>query len=445
MPARFDLIVRGGTVVSSSGRSRADVGIVDGKIVAVGELSDIASAETLDAGGLYVLPGAIDTQVHFREPGLTHKEDIEHGSLSAVMGGVTTYFEMPNTDPPTTTQDSLADKLERANQTSWANYAFFIGASSGNVEDLARMEMLPGTPGVKIFAGSSTGTLLVEDEELLRRVLQNGRRPCPVHSEDEARLRERKRLLSDEPNVREHPFVRDAEAARLCTEKMVRLCEETRRPVHILHVSTLDELPVLREAKHRGLPVTCEVTPQHLTFSDRDYESLGTLIQMNPPIRAEEHRLALWDALDKDLFDVFGSDHAPHTLEEKARPYPQSPSGMPGVQTILPVLLDFVAQGRLTLEKVVRMACERPAQLYGLKGKGSIAPGFDADLAIVDPDGAQLVEREWIKSKCGWSPFEGRELKGRPVHTVVHGRVAVRDSRPDHAHVGRMAEFTWKP
>ncbi len=444
MSSVFDLIVRGGTVVSSSGQVRADVGVVGTSIQSVGDLSGESAREQIDADGLHVLPGMIDTQVHFREPGLTHKEDIAHGSLAAVMGGVTTYFEMPNTDPPTTTRDALADKLERANQTSWANYAFFIGASETNVDELASLEMLPGTPGIKIFAGSSTGTLLVEDEQLLRQVFQNGIRPCPIHSEDEARLRERKKLISDEPHVREHPFIRDAEAARLCTERMIRLSRETGRPVHILHVSTLDELPLLREAKLQGLNVTCEVTPQHLTFNSDDYESLGTKLQMNPPVRAEEHRLALWDALDKDLFDVFGSDHAPHTLDEKAQPYPKSPSGMPGVQTILPALLDFHSQSKLTLEKIVRMSSERPAELYGVARKGRVAEGYDADLAIVDLRAAFTVEGRWFKSKCGWSPFEGRALTGRPVHTVVCGRVVVKDGEPNRPYEGRRVEFNWK-
>jgi dihydroorotase len=441
----FDLIVRGGTVVSSQGKVRADVGVTGHRIEAVGDLLAESAVEVVDADGLHVLPGLIDTQVHFREPGLTHKEDIAHGSLAAVMGGVTTYFEMPNTDPPTTTQAALQDKLERAHATSWANYAFFVGASASNVDQLAELEMLPGTPGVKIFAGSSTGPLLVEDEELLCHVLQNGVRPCPVHSEDEARLRERKKLLSDDPHPREHPFLRDAEAARLSTERLIRLSRETGRPVHILHVSTLDELPLLREAKAVGLNVTCEVTPQHLTFTADDYEGLGAKLQMNPPVRAEEHRLALWDALGKDLFDVFGSDHAPHTLEEKGQPYPKSPSGMPGVQTMLPVLLDFCAQGRLTVEKVVRMGAERPAALYGVSKKGHIKPGFDADLAIVDLSRQFLVDGDWLKSKCDWSPFEGRTLTGKPIHTVIGGRLVVKDSQPKRPFEGRMVEFDWKP
>ncbi len=444
MPPPFDLVVRGGTLVSSAGQALGDVGITGGKIEAVGDLSGATSIELLDASGLHVFPGAIDTQVHFREPGLTHKEDIAHGSAAAVMGGVTTYFEMPNTDPPTITASALSEKLSIAQKTSWANYGFFVGASKSNVYELATLENMPGTPGVKIFAGSSTGPLLVDDEDTLRNVLKSVRRPCPVHSEDEARLRERKKLLSSTPNVSEHPFLRDAEAASICTERMIRLCRQTGRPIHILHVSTLDEIPLLQAAKREGHPVTCEVTPQHLTFCAGDYASLGTRIQMNPPIRSREHREALWDAVGDGLFDVFGSDHAPHTLEEKAKPYPQSPSGMPGVQTMLPVLLDFCSQGRLNIRTLVKMACENPAKLYGIKNKGEIVQGYDADLAIFDLEAKLTIDRSWLKSKCGWSPFAGRTLTGRPIHTIVMGSWSVRDSALIGNPAGQEAQYTWK-
>ena len=444
MEPEFDLVVRGGTLVSSVGRAEADVGISDGTVQAVGDLSGSRARETLDVAGLHVLPGVIDTQVHFREPGLEHKEDIASGSAAAVSGGVTTYFDMPNTVPPTTDAEALQDKLTRAYGRSWANYAFFIGGSAENVEELDCLEMLEGTPGVKIFIGSSTGTLLVEDDELLRRVLEHGVRPCPIHAEDEPRLRERKKLLGDEPNVNEHPFVRDAEVARLATERVIKLCDETGRSVHVLHVSTLDELPLLRQAKREGLPITCEVTPQHLTLTSEAYDTLGAKAQMNPPIRGEEHRMALWDAVAEGLFDVIGSDHAPHTLEEKAFPYPESPSGMPGVQTLLPVMLDWCSKGAIPLETVVKMTSEAPAGLYGIDRKGRILPGFDADIAIVDLDATFEVDQAWLKSKCGWSPFEGRTLTGRPTHTLVGGTVCVRDGELIGEPSGKMVRFLWK-
>lgn len=441
----FDLLVTGGTVVSSAGRRQADVGIRNGLIVEVGELAGRPAEEVLDATGLMVLPGAIDTQVHFREPGMEHKETIESGSRAAVAGGVTTFFEMPNTKPTTTTAELLADKVVRGKATSWCDFGFFVGATADNASVLGELERLPGAPGIKTFVGSSTGDLLVDDEGTLREVMRHGVRPMPIHSEDEGRLRSRKGLISAEPHAREHPFLRDAEAARLSTEKVIRLCRETGRRCHILHISTLEELPMIAAAKAEGLPVTCEVTPNHLTFSAEDYEVLGTKLQMNPPVRSAEHRAALWEALTAGLFDVIGSDHAPHTEEEKAKPYPESPSGMPGVQTLLPVMLDFVNQGRISLEEVVRLTAENPAALYGIVGKGRIETGFDADLVLVDLGRSFEVERGWLQSKCGWSPLEGRRLTGFPMHTLVRGKVVVRDGVLVGAPGwGRPVRFDWK-
>ena len=436
------MTLTGATLVTPQGEVQADLTLANGCIVAIGPAP--AGEPTLDCTGLHILPGVIDTQVHFREPGLTHKEDLESGTRAAICGGVTTTFEMPNTVPPTTGPEELADKLLRAAGRAWCDYGFFVGATKTNSESLADLEMAPGTPGIKIFMGSSTGSLLVDDDESLRAVLRSGRRPCPVHAEDERRLRERKALISAHPHPREHPFLRDAEAARLATERMIRLSEETGRPVHILHVSTLEELPLIAEAKRRGVKVTCEVTPQHLTLNSEAYETLGTLVQMNPPIRSEEHRLALWRGIEEGLFDVFGSDHAPHTLEEKARPYPESPSGIPGVQTMLPLLLDWHSKGKLSLAQIARMASERPASLYGVSNKGQIAPGFDADLAIVDLNAKWTIEKPWLQSKCGWSPFEGRQLTGRIVHTVLRGELAVRDGELIGTPRGAPATYDWK-
>lgn len=439
-----DLLIRGGMVVSSQGIHRADVAIVGGKIASVGDLRGASARETIDARNLHVLPGGIDTQVHFREPGMEHKEDLESGTRAALFGGVTTVFEMPNTQPATTSLAALQDKVARAAGRTWCHTSFFVGATTDNAEELAALEFAPGTPGIKVFVGSSTGTLLVERDEDIERVLRHGKRRCPIHAEDEARLRERKSLLGESPHAREHPNVRDAEAARLATSRVLGLSEKAGRPVHILHVSTLDELPLLAEAKERGLGTTCEVTPQHLTFSSEDYERLGTRLQMNPPVRAKEHREALWRALQDGLFDVFGSDHAPHTSEEKALPYPSSPSGMPGVQTILPVLLGFVAQGRLSLQAVVRMLCENPALIYGVRDKGFVASGYDADLVLLDPDQSFVVEQGWLQSKCGWSPYEGSTLRGKPVHVLVGGRWSLREGALQGSPAGRSVEFGWK-
>lgn len=439
--------IRNADVASSGGIARADVLIRDGRIARVGRVleSEAEGVERLDATGLTILPGLIDTQVHFREPGMEHKEDIASGSLAAVCGGVTTFFEMPNTVPTTTTAAALEDKLARAKGRSWAHYAFFVGATTDNATHLAACERLPGTPGIKIFMGSSTGALLVPDDATLEEVLRNGTRPCPIHAEDHDRLEARRALVEPTCGPEQHPHLRDSECARLATARVLALSERTGRPVHVLHVSTREELPLLRDAKARGLAVTCEVTPQHLTLrAPDDYARLGSLAQMNPPVRDESHREALWEAVRTGLFDVFGSDHAPHTLEEKARPYPGSPSGMPGVQTMLPVLLSHVAAGRLGLTDLVRMACENPARLYGIARKGFVAEGYDADLCLVDLGARWTFSRGDVRSKCGWSPFEGMAMTGRPVHTFVGGVWSVRDGEPVGRPAGQMTQFTWK-
>jgi dihydroorotase len=305
--------------------------------------------------------------------------------------------------------------------------------------------MLPGTPGIKIFMGSSTGLLLVAGDDDLRRVLRSGRRRTPIHAEDEPRNRARKTLLSDNPHAREHPYLRDAESARLATERILRLSEETGRPVHILHVSTGDEIPLIRDAKTRGLGTTAEVTPQHLYFRSPDcYDRLGSLAQMNPPLRDWWHRDSLRRALAEGVFDVIGSDHAPHKLEEKAQPYPASPSGMPGVQTLLPVMLTLVKERLLTLAELVRLTSENPARIYGIAGKGKLEPGFDADIVLVDLDRTRTMERSMVQSKCGWSPYEGESLTGWPVHVILRGQVVVRDGGLVGSSAGRSVGFNWK-
>jgi dihydroorotase len=442
----FDTIIRGGRIASSQGIHLGDVAVSGGKIVAIGDLAGSSAAEDIDAKGLVLMPGVIDTQVHFREPGMEHKEDLESGTRAAIVGGVTTIFEMPNTSPPTTSQEALEDKLRRASGRAWCDYGFFVGASPENAVRLAEYELLPGSPGIKIFMGSSTGSLLVESEEGLRQVLSHGNHRVSVHSEDEARLRDRKSLISASPHPREHPFLRDAEAAVLSTTRLLKASAETGRPVHVLHISTGDEIPLLKEGKRgSGGRVSCEVTPQHLYFRGPEvYEKLGTLAQMNPPLRDAAHNDALWSALLDGVFDVFGSDHAPHTLEEKSQPYPRSPSGMPGVQTLLSVLLTFVSQGRIGLEQVVRMACETPAQLFGIRDKGLIAPGFDADLVLVDLDATRIFERSMVQSKCGWSPFEGEKLTGWPVRTILRGKTVVIEGELLGAPTGQPAHYKWK-
>ncbi|MCU0228096.1 MAG: dihydroorotase [Bryobacterales bacterium] len=435
----YDLVIEGAQVFTPSGIQALDIGIVQGRVETLGALSSTPARERLDAAGLLVLPGCIDTQVHFREPGLEHKEDLESGTRSAVLGGVTTIFEMPNTKPSTTTPEALADKVARANGRAWCDFAFFLGASSENAAQLREWELLPGCAGIKIFMGSSTGSLLVEHDADLLRVLRHGRRRVSVHAEDEARMRERKPLAEASGHPTAHPEWRDDISALLATERLLRLAEEAGRMVHVLHITTREEAELLGRWKHRA---TMEVTPQHLSFHAPDcYQRLGTLVQMNPPIRGKEHQEALWEAVQNGAADILGSDHAPHTLDEKALPYPQSPSGMTGVQTLLPVMLTHVLNGRLTLERLVDMTASGPARLFQIARKGRIARGYDADFAIVDLKKSQLLQRQWIASKCGWSPYEGQLLKGWPVHTVLRGQVVVRDGELQGAPVGQRTRF----
>ncbi len=425
MAQHFDLVVHGGTVVTGVGHDHADVGIVGGHIVEIGNLGRAEAERKLDAHGLHVLPGVIDSQVHFREPGLEHKENLASGTAAAALGGVCTIFEMPNTSPATTTADALADKLARADGRSWTDYAFFIGACAENIEELPELEKLPGCCGVKIFMGSSTGSLLVPDDETLKRVLRSGSRRVAVHAEDEGRLAERRAIAESGDDPALHPQWRDVETARLATERLMRLVVETRRPAHVLHITTAEEMAMLR---HRPDWMSVECTPQHLTLEAPGcYAELGSLAQMNPPIREARHRQALWQGVRDGVVDVIGSDHAPHSREEKARPYPNSPSGMPGVQTLLPLMLDHAAAGRLSLDRLVELVSGAPARLYRAHGKGSIRPGNDADLTLVDLTARRPVESGWLASKCGWSPFEGRTLSGWPMATIIRGREVMRD------------------
>jgi dihydroorotase len=422
MPQAFDLLLRGGTCVNHNGIGGADVGIKDGRIAGLGDLAQSAADKTIDVTGLHILPGVIDTQVHLREPGLEYKEDLHTGARAAVKGGVTAVFEMPNTKPATTTEAAITDKLARAKGRMACDYAFYVGASPENVDMLDDLESLPGTAGVKMFMGSSTGTLLIPDDETVLRVLRNGRRRVAVHAEDEARLEARKTLrVTGDPAS--HPVWRDAETALLATQRLIGLARQAGRRVHVLHVTTADEIRFLRD--HRDI-ATVETTPQHLTLAAPDcYRRLGTLAQMNPPIRDETHRAGLWAGVTGGIVDMIGSDHAPHTLDEKAKTYPDTPSGMTGVQTLVPILLDHVAAGRLTLSRFVDLTSAGPARAFSIAGKGRLALGFDADLTLVDLKARHLIENRWIESRCGWTPFDGVTVTGWPKATLVRGRIAM--------------------
>jgi dihydroorotase len=424
MTQTFDLIVRGGEVVNHAGRGQADVGITGGKIAAIGDLGQASASEVFEAKGLTVLPGVIDTQVHFREPGLEWKEDLESGSRGAVLGGVVGVFEMPNTNPTTSDPEAIAEKLRRAHHRMHCDHAFYAGATKDNWGILGELERLPGVCGVKLFMGASTGDLLVADDEGVERVLMAIRRRAAFHSEDEFRMAER-RPLAREGDWTSHEEVRDAEAAIRSTQRLLRLARKHGKRIHVLHITTHQEIALLAANKDLA---TVEVTPQHLTLvAPQDYERLKGFAQMNPPIRGAEHRAGLWRGLDQGIVDVIGSDHAPHTREEKARPYPASPSGMPGVQTLVPLMLTHVAEGRLSLERFVDLTSHGANRVFGLAGKGRLAVGYDGDLTIVDLNARRVIRHEDQATRVGWTPFDGFEAKGWPMATVIRGAVVMRD------------------
>ncbi|MER8449658.1 dihydroorotase [Mesorhizobium sp. M1428] len=434
----YDLILTGGIVVNHDGEGFRDVGINGGRIAAIGDLRQASAGETIDCRGLHILPGIVDSQVHFREPGLEHKEDLETGSRAAVLGGVTAVFEMPNTNPLTTSEAALADKVRRATGRMHCDFAFWVGGTRDNAKDAGDLERLPGAAGIKVFMGSSTGDLLVEDDEGVASIMRNTRRRAAFHSEDEFRLRERlgERIAGDPSS---HPVWRDEIAALRCTERLVRIARQVRARIHVLHISTAEEISFLEQHKDVA---TCEATPHHLTLSADDYAQLGTLIQMNPPVRATRHRDGIWHGVGQGIIDVLGSDHAPHTLAEKAKPYPVSPSGMTGVQTLVPIMLDHVNAGRLTLQRFVDLTSHGPQRIFGIARKGRIAAGYDADLTIVDLKRRETIANAQQGSKAGWTPYDGRQVTGWPVGTIVRGRRVMWEGEIVVPGQGRAVEFS---
>lgn len=419
MTATYDLLIKGATLVNHDGEGVRDVAISGARIAALGDLANAKAAEIVNGRGLHILPGVIDTQVHFREPGLTHKEDLETGSRAAVAGGVTAVFEMPNTNPLTTTAELLAQKVAAARKRMFCDFAFFVGGTRENVADIPALEKLEGSAGIKVFMGSSTGNLLVDDAPSLEKIIARISRRASFHAEDEDRLKSRMGLRKPgDPSS--HPVWRDEEAALLATQRLVGLAERYGKRVHVLHISTAEEMDFL--AAHKDF-ASVEVTPHHLTLAAPEcYERLGTYAQMNPPVRDERHRAAIWAALQSGVVDVLGSDHAPHTREEKEHAYPASHSGMTGVQTLVPIMLDHVNAGRLSLQRLVDLTSAGPQRLFGLRGKGRIAVGYDADLTIVDLKRRETITNGWIESRAGWTPYDGVTVTGWPVGTFVRGR-----------------------
>ncbi len=411
------LIHQADIILPQGERLLGDVLIAEDKIQAIAPHLE-ATADTLiiDAQGLTLLPGVIDPQVHFREPGLEHKEDLATASRACARGGVTSFLEMPNTNPLTTTQAQLDDKLQRAAAKSLVNYGFFMGATPENLPDLRTASP---SCGIKIFMGSAHGALLVSTEAEIEPIFAEGTRLIAVHAEDQARILERRKLFAGMTDVAIHSQIQDEEAALNATKLAIKLSEKYQRRLHILHLSTGIEAEYLRT--HKPAWVTAEVTPQHLVLNTNTYTEKGSLVQMNPPLRSPENNDILWQALLDGVIDFIATDHAPHTLEEKAKPYPQSPSGMPGVETALPVMLTQAMQGRCTIAQVVNWMSTAVAKGYQIPNKGLIQVGYDADLVLVDLNTYHPVLREEVQSKCGWNPFEGWQLTGWPVITWVNG------------------------
>ena len=414
-----NILIKNGFLANSKTISKADILISNGKISDIGSLSEIEADYTIDASDKYVVSGIIDPQVHFRDPGLTHKEDLNTGSMSAAAGGITTFFEMPNTNPSTITIEKLNEKYQNADQKSLVNYSFFLGATPDNINEIKKLE---GNCGIKIFMGSSTGDLLVDNDAALEEIFKLSNRVIAIHGEDEQILKESASLIKGEA-FSNHTKARPVEAAVEATTKAINLALKYEKRLHVLHLSTAEEVKIIREHKATGL-ITCETTPQHLLMHAPDiYDKIGAFAQMNPPIRGKRHQDELWRGLLDGTIDCIATDHAPHTLDEKHLPYGQAPSGMPGVQTSLTLMLNQVSKGIISLKDVIKWMSENPAKIYKVKNKGAIEIGYDADITIIDMNKEKTILNNDMHSKCGWTAFDGEKTKGWPITTIVNGNI----------------------
>jgi dihydroorotase len=434
--AGFDLVLKGGSLVLPWGVETADVGVRDGTIMAIGSLGD--GARTLDCAGLHVLPGLIDSHVHLREPGDAKVETIATGTKAAVLGGVTAVFDMPNTNPSITNREQLDWKRDYVGKVAWCDMGLYVGGTRANTPQLGELEAQPNVCAIKIFAGSSTGDLMIEDDESLERAMRSGRRRIAYHSEDEYRLQARKPNYTTGMPYRMHAAWRDVECAFLGTRRLMALARRTGRPAHILHVSTAEELDYLKGYRDVA---TVEVLLNHLTQTDEAYDRLGGYAVMNPPIRDQRHLDAAWAAVRDGTVDTVGSDHAPHSRASKEKPWPECGSGLTGVQTIVPLMLDHVNAGRLSLSRLADLMSAGPARVYGVVGKGRLAAGYDADFTVVDMKKARTIEESWIASPCGWTPFAGTRCTGWPVMTIVRGNLVMREDEVLGQPIGRPVSF----
>lgn len=428
-------LITGATCVLPSGLARTNVLIEDTKILGIDPPVSARVDETVRADGLHLLPGVIDDQVHFRDPGLTHKEDLRTATRACAKGGVTTFLEMPNTKPETITRERLAEKLALASGKCLVNYGFYIGATPHNINEL---RLATRTPGIKIFIGSSTGDLLVDDQDDLERIFADTTLPLCAHCEDEATVRANRDALGGGSTYADHSRIRDERAAVVCVQRVLDLAFRHQHRFHVLHVSTAAETELLQD--HRGL-ITGEACPHHLFFNVDDYERLGSLVQMNPSIKTAADNAGLWKALHDGRLQVIATDHAPHTLEEKRQPYPKSPSGLPAVENSLALMLDSVHRGLCSLEEVVSWMCDAPARVWDILDKGRIAAGYDADLVLVDLNRQQTIRNAEQQTKCGWSPWDGTTLTGWPVRTWVLGRTVFNEGHFDESVRGGEAKY----
>ena len=431
------ILIKNGLIVNSNEITKKDIFIHNGHIEKIADNIDMECDKTIDASGLYVMPGGIDPQVHFREPGLTHKETIASGARAAVAGGITTFFEMPNTKPATITKELLNEKYDIASKTSVANYSFFLGATPDNFEEIEDMK---GNCGLKIFMGSSTGDLLVDNDEALDSIFKVCNKIIAVHAEDETILKQAAKTVNGTKPT-DHPDMRPVEAAVTATQKAINCAVKYNKRLHVLHLSTAEEVDILRKYKDTNL-ITAETTPQHLLLHAPDiYEEIGSFAQMNPPIREKYHKEGLWEGLLDGTINCIATDHAPHTIEEKNLPFGQAPAGMPGVETSLPLMLNHTHTSNIDIKHIVKWMCENPAIIYKIKNKGFIKEGYDADITIVDMDKEKIVSGKNMQSKCGWSAFDGKNIKGWPIITIVNGNIVYENEVINDQFLGRQVQF----
>jgi dihydroorotase len=438
-------LIRNAQIVNEGQIFRSDVFIKDGFIAQISNTIEASADIIIDADGKYLIPGVIDDQVHFREPGLTHKAEIYTESKAAVAGGITSFMEMPNTNPQTLTQELLEEKYKRASEVSLANYSFFMGASNDNLEEVLKTNPR-NVAAVKIFMGSSTGNMLVDNRAVLEKIFKESKMLIAVHCEDEETVKANAELarqeFGEDVPIEEHPKIRSLEACYKSSSMAIELAKKHDTRLHVFHLSTAKEIELFRnDIPLEEKRITAEVCIHHLWFDDSQYAEKGTHIKWNPAVKSKTDRDQLFQALLDDKLDIIATDHAPHTLEEKDNTYFKAPSGGPLVQHALSAMLEFYHQGKISLEKVVEKMCHAPAVCFQLEGRGFIRNGYAADLVLVDLDNPWEVSKENILYKCKWSPFEGTTFQSKVTHTWINGHLAFKDGHFDESQKGQRLLF----